>query len=110
MVKLNAEFSATASNTLFISINDCTIDDVVLYGSNDETVKTTNIAVFSDLLTTITLYDNLSVEVDAFDTFELLEKFDEIIVMKNGIIVDSGKYDELINNNSIFKSLVEFSK
>ena len=41
---------------------------------------------------------------------ELLEKFDEIIVMKNGIIVDSGKYDELINNNSIFKSLVEFSK
>lgn len=41
---------------------------------------------------------------------ELLEKFDEIIVMKNGIIVDSGKYDELINNNSIFKSLIEFSK
>ena len=39
-----------------------------------------------------------------------LEKFDEIIIMKNGKIVDSGKYDELINNNSIFKSLVEFSK
>ena len=41
---------------------------------------------------------------------EILNKFDEIIVMKNGKIVESGKYDELINNNSTFRSLVEFSK
>lgn len=38
---------------------------------------------------------------------EILTKFDEIIVMKNGSIVESGSYDELINNNAIFKSLVE---
>ena len=41
---------------------------------------------------------------------EILNKFDKIIVMKNGKIVESGKYDELINNNSTFRSLVEFSK
>ncbi len=41
---------------------------------------------------------------------EILNKFDEIIVMKNGKIVEFGTYDELINNNSIFKSLVEFNK
>ena len=41
---------------------------------------------------------------------EILTKFDEVIVMKNGKIVESGKYEELINNNSTFKSLVEFNK
>ena len=41
---------------------------------------------------------------------ELLKKFDEIIVMKNGEIVENGSYDELIKNNSTFKSLVEISK
>ena len=41
---------------------------------------------------------------------ELLKKFDEIIVMKNGEIVENGNYDVLIKNNSTFKSLVEFSK
>ena len=41
---------------------------------------------------------------------EILNKFDEIIVMKNGKIVEFGKYEELINNNATFKSLVEFSK
>ena len=39
----------------------------------------------------------------------ILSKFDEIIVMKNGNIVECGTYQELINNNSTFKSLVEFS-
>ena len=39
---------------------------------------------------------------------EILVKFDEIIVMKNGKIVESGKFSELINNNSVFRSLVEF--
>ncbi len=41
---------------------------------------------------------------------ELLNKFDEIIVMKNGIIAEFGTYKELINNNSTFKSLVELSE
>ena len=40
---------------------------------------------------------------------EVLKKFDQIIVMKNGQIVEFGNYYELINNNSIFKSLVAFS-
>lgn len=39
---------------------------------------------------------------------EILVKFDEIIVMKNGKIVETGKFSELINNNSVFRSLVEF--
>ena len=41
---------------------------------------------------------------------EVLLKFNEIIVMKNGMIVEAGNYSELINNNSTFKSLIEFSK
>lgn len=41
---------------------------------------------------------------------EILSKFDEIIAMKNGKIVEFGKYYKLMNNNSTFKSLVEFSK
>ena len=40
---------------------------------------------------------------------DILTKFDEIIVMKNGKIVEFGKYKELLNNNSVFKSLVEFN-
>ena len=38
---------------------------------------------------------------------EMLSKFDEIIVMKNGNIVEFGTYKELIDNNATFKSLVE---
>ncbi len=38
---------------------------------------------------------------------EILSKFDEIIVMKNGNIVEYGTYKELIDNNATFKSLVE---
>lgn len=41
---------------------------------------------------------------------EILTKFDEIIMLKNGEIVEFGKYDELMNNNSTFKSLIEFNK
>ena len=37
----------------------------------------------------------------------ILRKFDEILVMKNGNIVEFGTYKELINKNGIFKSLVE---
>ena len=40
---------------------------------------------------------------------EILTKFDEIIVMKNGNIVEFGSYKDLINNNATFKSLVELS-
>ena len=40
---------------------------------------------------------------------EILTKFDEIIVMKNGNIIEHGKYSELINNNATFKSLVELN-
>ena len=40
---------------------------------------------------------------------EILSKFDEIIVMKNGNIVEYGTYKELIDNNATFKSLVEIS-
>ena len=38
---------------------------------------------------------------------EILSKFDEIIVMKNGNIVEYGSYKELMDNNSTFRSLVE---
>ena len=38
---------------------------------------------------------------------EILSKFDEIIVMKNGNIVEFGTYQDLMNNNATFKSLVE---
>ena len=41
---------------------------------------------------------------------EVLNKFDQIIVMKNGKIVEFGNYYELMNKNAIFKSLVEFSE
>ena len=40
---------------------------------------------------------------------EILSKFDEIIVMKNGNIVEFGTYKELIDKNATFKSLVELN-
>ena len=40
---------------------------------------------------------------------EILNKFDEIIVIKNGNIVEYGNYEELMDNNGIFKSLVELN-
>ena len=40
---------------------------------------------------------------------EILRKFDEIIVLKNGNIAEFGTYKELIGNNATFKSLVELN-
>ena len=40
---------------------------------------------------------------------EILSKFDEIIVMKNGSIVEYGTYKELMDNNATFKSLVQLN-
>lgn len=37
----------------------------------------------------------------------ILKQFDEIIVLKNGSIVEKGKFDDLLENNYIFKSLYE---
>ena len=39
----------------------------------------------------------------------VLRNFDKIIVMKNGRIHEQGTYDELINNNNLFKTLVELN-
>ena len=40
---------------------------------------------------------------------DILNKFDEIIVIKNGNIVECGTYKELMDNNGTFKSLVELN-
>ena len=40
---------------------------------------------------------------------EILKKFDEIIVMKNGSIVEYGTYKGLMDNNATFKSLVQLN-
>ena len=40
---------------------------------------------------------------------EILTKFDEIVVMKNGEIAEFGTYKELMDKNGIFKSLIEIS-
>ena len=40
---------------------------------------------------------------------EILSKFDEIIVMKNGNIVEYGTYKQLMDNNATFKSLVQLN-
>ena len=40
---------------------------------------------------------------------DILNKFDEIIVIKNGNIVEYGTYKELMDNNGTFKSLVELN-
>ena len=39
----------------------------------------------------------------------VLRNFDEILVIKNGKIYEQGTYDELIENNSLFKTLVELN-
>ena len=40
---------------------------------------------------------------------DILNQFDEIIVMKNGQIVEFGTYQDLMKNNGTFKSLVELN-
>lgn len=40
----------------------------------------------------------------------ILKRFDEIIVLKNGVIVENGNFETLIDNNGLFKSLYELSK
>ena len=40
---------------------------------------------------------------------EILNQFDEIVVMKNGQIVEFGTYNDLMKNNGTFKSLVELN-
>lgn len=37
---------------------------------------------------------------------EMMKKFDEIIVLKEGRIIEKGKYDELISNKDYFYSLL----
>ena len=36
----------------------------------------------------------------------MMKKFDEIIVLKEGRIIEKGKYDELISNKDYFYSLL----
>ena len=66
----------------------------------------TSIAITNNLLA---LNDTTIIMITHKLDEEILSKFDEIIVMKNGKIVEFGEYAELVNNNSIFKSLLEFS-
>ena len=40
---------------------------------------------------------------------KILKRFDEIIVMKNGNIVETGDFDSLIESNGLFKSIYEIS-
>ena len=40
---------------------------------------------------------------------KVLKNFDTILVIKNGKIHEQGTYDELINNNNLFKTLVELN-
>ena len=40
---------------------------------------------------------------------EMRKRFDEIIVMKNGNIVENGDFDSLIESNGLFKSIYEIS-
>ena len=40
---------------------------------------------------------------------EILSKFDEIIVMKNGNIVEYGTYKQLMDNDATFKSLIQLN-
>lgn len=40
---------------------------------------------------------------------KILKRFDEIIVMKNGNIVETGDFDSLIERNGLFKSIYEIS-
>lgn len=40
----------------------------------------------------------------------ILKRFDEIIVLKNGVIIENGNFETLIDNNGLFKSLYELSK
>ena len=38
---------------------------------------------------------------------KILRRFDDIIVMKNGDIVEKGNFDTLISHNGLFKSLYD---
>ena len=58
-----------------------------------------------------TIVTNNLLEIDNTTKIMITHRLDEeIIVMKNGKIVEFGKYEKLIGNNSTFKSLVEFDK
>ena len=41
---------------------------------------------------------------------KLLEKFDEIIVLKEGKIVEKGSFNDLMKENNIFASLYKVSQ
>lgn len=53
------------------------------------------------------LQDSIKIMITHRLDEETLIKFDEIIVMKNGNIVEHGTYKQLMENNAMFKSLVE---
>ena len=78
------------------------LDEATSALDNETSISITNHLLAIDNTTKIMITHRLDEEI--------LRKFDEIIVLKHGEIVESGTYDKLMNNNSTFKSLVEFSE
>ena len=75
------------------------LDEATSALDNETSASITNNLLDIDNTTKITITHRLDEEI--------LSKFDEIIVLKNGNIVEFGTFNELMRNNAIFKSLVE---
>lgn len=75
------------------------LDEITSALDNETAVRITNNLLEIDNTTKIMITHRLDEES--------LTKFDEIVVMKDGNIVEFGTYKELINKAGIFKSLVE---
>ena len=86
----------------------------ILKGANillmDEATSSLDNETSTSVMNNIMEMDNMTKIVITHRLEEnILKQFDEIIVLKNGIIVENGNFDTLMKNNYIFKSLYEMN-
>lgn len=76
----------------------------------DEATSALDAETSSSVMNSVLDIDNLSKIVITHKIEErILKRFDEIIVLKNGKVHESGSFDELMTKNGVFRSLYELS-
>lgn len=76
----------------------------------DEATSALDAETSSSVMNSVLDIDNLSKIVITHKMEErVLKRFDEIIVLRNGKVYESGSFDELMEKNGVFRSLYELS-
>ena len=71
----------------------------------DEVVSTLDAMTAFELEEMVLNYDKTVIFISHNFSAKLIKKYDQILVLNDGVLVDSGSYDELIQRNTLFQDM-----